>query len=381
MNPSYQLQTLLQPGTASVAMPPSQPQEKPRRLLDYRSWLCMQPASWAKPQPSKFLPRKPKRVRTGFTTSQLNELETEYAKYRFLSQPRRMQLANRLQLKEHTIKIWFQNRRMKEKRELAEAQESFGDVYEAVPQPMLYYTNVAQTYPVENVPSVQNCTSEDYDYSHYMHGNNELFVSPSNVQESPEPHVLPHTQTEITSLGSTKEEIIQNLFLIEQQYMARHTVPSPTEDEHSSPYFNPERSCMYGDTTPFASIPEQHDHSKCIAYPDSEENLSIEEQLIPLLDSQEVTTLGYTKEEIIRNLFLLEQQYKTRQTGLAAPTDNVPSPQHFISDPSRVYEDKVHLETEGRPPAAVQPTEHIPGDLIDVPCSTYFEDVDINNYF
>ncbi|KAF9412559.1 hypothetical protein HW555_008975 [Spodoptera exigua] len=286
VNTSYEPQVQLEQGSEATAVPATQPQGEARQLLDYRSWLCMQPARWAKPQPSKPIPRKPKRVRTDFTTPQVNELETAYAKFRYLNQARRTQLANKLQLKEHTIKIWFQNRRMKEKRELAEARESFGEVYEAVPQRILpCYPSVAQTYPAETVPFAQN-------YSRYMHRDN---VSPSNVQGSFEPHVLPDTQTvypliasqEVTSLGSTKEEIVRNLFLIEQQYLARHTNPSPTEDEHSSPYFNPEQSCMYGDTTPFATIPEQHypTHSELNAYLKSEEDLSTAEQLIQNIPS------------------------------------------------------------------------------------------------
>ncbi|VIO96939.1 Homeobox protein ceh-12, putative [Brugia malayi] len=59
---------------------------------------------------------KIRRPRTAFTTEQLIELERNFAQTRYLSRPRRYQLAQKLHLSETQIKIWFQNRRMKNKR-------------------------------------------------------------------------------------------------------------------------------------------------------------------------------------------------------------------------------------------------------------------------
>ena len=70
----------------------------------------------AEKSPIEKLSAAEKRPRTAFSSDQLGRLKREFDENRYLTEERRRNLATELGLNENQIKIWFQNKRAKIKK-------------------------------------------------------------------------------------------------------------------------------------------------------------------------------------------------------------------------------------------------------------------------
>ncbi|KAL9982526.1 hypothetical protein ACROYT_G004576 [Oculina patagonica] len=65
---------------------------------------------------------KHKRPRTMFTLTQLQRMEREFVRRQYITGSQRLKLAEELQLSETQVRVWFQNRRIKWRKEMIKRQ-------------------------------------------------------------------------------------------------------------------------------------------------------------------------------------------------------------------------------------------------------------------
>ncbi|RZF38457.1 hypothetical protein LSTR_LSTR011947 [Laodelphax striatellus] len=116
--------------------------------------------------------KRKKKTRTVFSRSQVFQLESTFDMKRYLSSSERAGLAASLHLTETQVKIWFQNRRNKWKRQLAAELEAANMAHAAqrlVRVPILYHEGSPAHHPPPSTASTAAAAAAAYPSLYYHH--------------------------------------------------------------------------------------------------------------------------------------------------------------------------------------------------------------------
>ncbi|XP_051773582.1 ventral homeobox [Ctenopharyngodon idella] len=112
-----------------------------------------------------------RRIRTKFTPEQIDKLEKIFNKHKYLDAGERVKTALKLNLSETQVRTWFQNRRMKLKREVQEMRADYLLPPMVLPHvhPVQYHCYDRQRLPFPQGPLMHQIPSQQHMMPHLPH--------------------------------------------------------------------------------------------------------------------------------------------------------------------------------------------------------------------
>ncbi|XP_041116596.1 homeobox protein vent1-like [Polyodon spathula] len=131
-----------------------------------------------------------RRMRTKFTSDQIHKLEKTFSKHKYLGVSERLKVAAKLHLSETQVKTWFQNRRMKLKREVQDLRPDFLNPA-MLPQVMYQAVSSLQhfSYPVQQL-AVPTDTADNPAHRLYPSFNHHVPMQQMTFPQQPLHHLL-----------------------------------------------------------------------------------------------------------------------------------------------------------------------------------------------
>jgi hypothetical protein len=177
-----------------------------------------------------------KRIRTVFTDVHRTTMKAEYNINKYLDQQRRQRIASSLNLTERTVKIWFQNRRMEEKRKSSRTIPSSENDNDTVTFLPAHHFRQRHAYADSNVAYPSSVTYQvPQQFNSQVVNNPNSFEFSSSVEEFPSTSSSDAYPNSFQPVQATSNNFDCESFSSPSEDMARETMDIQMETADMTP--------------------------------------------------------------------------------------------------------------------------------------------------